>query len=478
YLVQTLGVVQLDTEEDIRLQIKLLCEALDNVKRRVNQIAGSNHLNPIDFPTRNELNEVKKVIMADIADIDTKYIKVQKEVGSLTLRLPALEKKVEGSCLGGGGSELVNRLVGLGLARTADVKDTENYLVDRGAGVSRQFDNLRREVQEFQGDVQANLEKLVTQFNSINKQLLEARREAAAPAAAAVAAAAAAGAGAGGGGGGNAAASAATAATAASAAATAAQTASEARAAVERERAERERETRELRERLSRAESHLGGALGELGQVVGAELGSVKEVMAALEAAMNQADAEALRQLRELDAGLRGSLASLERSTGEQSEMTGKVIMKMARQITEMQVKLKELAAGLAAAAAAPPPPGPTPAAAAPSPLPSPHMQQHPHPHPQQQQQQPSSQQQQHYLPHPPQQQPPPLLSTRESDPQLPFAARLLASQAATAAGGAGGGGGSGGGGAVSCSGAESPMNAPASPALATRNMRASLNGG
>lgn len=56
-------------------QIKLLCEAMENVKRRVNQIAGSNHLNPIDFPTRNELNEVKKVIMADISDIDAKYVK-------------------------------------------------------------------------------------------------------------------------------------------------------------------------------------------------------------------------------------------------------------------------------------------------------------------------------------------------------------------------------------------------------------------
>ncbi len=138
YFVQTLGVVQLDSEEDIRLQvgapgracgrldracvcfrkpslaqgvmirdavvpsglmfnpasplplpsscscsppparppqIKLLCEAMENVKRRVNQIAGSNHLNPIDFPTRNELNEVKKVIMADISDIDAKYVK-------------------------------------------------------------------------------------------------------------------------------------------------------------------------------------------------------------------------------------------------------------------------------------------------------------------------------------------------------------------------------------------------------------------
>ncbi len=75
YFVQTLGAVQLDSEEDIRLQIKLLCEAMDNVKRRVNQIAGSTHLNPIDFPTRNELNEVKKVLLTDLSDIDAKYIK-------------------------------------------------------------------------------------------------------------------------------------------------------------------------------------------------------------------------------------------------------------------------------------------------------------------------------------------------------------------------------------------------------------------
>ncbi len=49
-------------------------------------------------------------------------------------------------------------------------------------------------------------------------------------------------------------------------------------------------QTRDLRERLARAESHLGGALGELQTVVGAELGSVKEVLAQLEAAMNQGE--------------------------------------------------------------------------------------------------------------------------------------------------------------------------------------------
>jgi hypothetical protein len=46
-------------------------------------------------------------------------------------------------------------------------------------------------------------------------------------------------------------------------------------------------QTRELRERLARAESHLGGALGELQTVVGAELGAIKEVLGQLEAAMN-----------------------------------------------------------------------------------------------------------------------------------------------------------------------------------------------
>ncbi|GIL88668.1 hypothetical protein Vretifemale_16589 [Volvox reticuliferus] len=235
YFVQALGVVQLDTEEDIRLQIKLLTEAIDNVKRRLSQIAGSTTLNPIDFPTRNELSEVKKVIMGDIADIDAKYIKVQKEVSTLSLKMPALEKKVEGSALGSG-TEVVNRLVAMGMARLVDVKETENYLVDRSAGTTKQFENLRRDMQDFQGDLQANLDKLVTQFNSINRQLMEAKREAAAPAVATVAAAV------GGGGGGGSAASAATAATAASAAATAAQSASEARSAVERERADRERE--------------------------------------------------------------------------------------------------------------------------------------------------------------------------------------------------------------------------------------------
>lgn len=83
YFVQTLGAVQLDSEEDIRLQIKLLCEAMDNVKRRVNQIAGSTHLNPIDFPTRNELNEVKKVLLTDLSDIDAKYIKWVLVVGAV-----------------------------------------------------------------------------------------------------------------------------------------------------------------------------------------------------------------------------------------------------------------------------------------------------------------------------------------------------------------------------------------------------------
>jgi hypothetical protein len=44
------------------------------MKRRMAQIAGSS-LNPIDFPTRNELNEVKRVLLADLSDIDQKYIK-------------------------------------------------------------------------------------------------------------------------------------------------------------------------------------------------------------------------------------------------------------------------------------------------------------------------------------------------------------------------------------------------------------------
>lgn len=83
---------------------------------------------------------------------------------------------------------------------------------------------------------QSNMEKLAGQFNGINKQLQDARRDANAPGINAVAAAI-------GGGGGNAV-SAATAATAASAAATAAQTASDAKSAVERERSDREREVR------------------------------------------------------------------------------------------------------------------------------------------------------------------------------------------------------------------------------------------
>lgn len=42
----------------------------------------------------------------------------------------------------------------MGMARLADVKDTENYLVDRGQGVTKQFDNLKREMQDVQGDLQ------------------------------------------------------------------------------------------------------------------------------------------------------------------------------------------------------------------------------------------------------------------------------------------------------------------------------------
>ncbi len=42
----------------------------------------------------------------------------------------------------------------MGMARMADVKDTENYLVDRGQGVTKQFDNLKREMQDVQGDLQ------------------------------------------------------------------------------------------------------------------------------------------------------------------------------------------------------------------------------------------------------------------------------------------------------------------------------------
>ncbi|GIL60812.1 hypothetical protein Vafri_15341 [Volvox africanus] len=433
YFVQALGVVQLDTEEDIRLQIKLLTEAIDNMKRRLSQIAGSTTLNPIDFPTRNELSEVKKVIMGDIADIDAKYIKVQKEVSTLSLKMPALEKKVESSALGSG-TEVVNRLVSMGMARLVDVKETENYLVDRGAGTTKQFENLRRDMQDVQGDLQANMEKLVTQFNSINRQLMEAKREAAAPAVATIAAAV------GAGGGGGSAASAATAATAASAAATAAQSASEARSAVDRERADRERETRELRERLARAESHLGGALGELQTVVGAELTSIKEVLTQLEAAMNQADGDAMRLIRELDVSLRSALGSLERASTDQNEMTGKVIMKMARQITEMQVKLREMATMVAAAASQAAPPSP----ALHSPLSSPSALQM-----QQLQQQ----------------------QARESDAALPFAARLLAQQA----GGSGGGTNSG----------DVMLNAPSSPSMAGRREylagagpRTSMSGG
>ncbi|PNH02798.1 hypothetical protein TSOC_011202 [Tetrabaena socialis] len=421
YLIQTLGVVQLDTEEEIRLQIKLLCEAMDNIKRRVSQIAGSTYLNPIDFPTRNELSEVKRVIMADMSDIDSKYAKVQKEVSHLSLKMPALEKKVESSALGGG-TEVVNRLVSMGMARLADVKETENYMVERGAAVNKQFDNLRRDMQDTQQDLQANMEKLVTQFNQINKQLIDAKRDASSGGVALVAAAV-------GGNGGSNATAAATAATAASAAATATQTASEARSAVERERNDRERETRELRERLARTESHLGGALGELQTVVGAELSNIKEVLTQLEAAMNQADGDVMRIVRDLDGSLKSALNALERGSGEQNEMTGKVIMKMARQITDMQVKLRELATAAV-----------TPVAH--SPLPSP----------------PSMPQQQ------PQQ-----LQARESDPHVPFAARLLAAQNGVNGSHGGGGNGSEGGGG----------NAPGSPSLARREYqpRTSTNG-
>ena len=53
----------------VTLQIKFLVETMDNLKRRVAQMGGST-LNPVDFPTRGELNEVKKVLLADIGDID------------------------------------------------------------------------------------------------------------------------------------------------------------------------------------------------------------------------------------------------------------------------------------------------------------------------------------------------------------------------------------------------------------------------
>ncbi len=93
------------------------------------------------------------------------------------------------------------------------------------------------------------MEKLVTQFNAINKKLMDAKRDASAPGVALVAAAV-------GGGGGGGAASAATAATAASAAATAAQTAAEARSAVERERQDREREVGGRGRRLAGGHGH------------------------------------------------------------------------------------------------------------------------------------------------------------------------------------------------------------------------------
>lgn len=67
--------------------------------------------------------------------------------------MPALEKKVESSALGGG-TEVVNRLVGMGMARMADLKDAENYLTERQAGTGKQFDNLRKEMNEVQQDLQ------------------------------------------------------------------------------------------------------------------------------------------------------------------------------------------------------------------------------------------------------------------------------------------------------------------------------------
>lgn len=329
YMIQTLGVVQLDSEDEMRLQIKFLVEAMDNLKRRMSQLSGS-HLNPVDYPTRAELSEVKKVLLDDIGDIDAKYIKLQRELQTVTLKIPLLEKKVDSSALGGGGgTDVVNRLVGMGMARIADLKDTENYLTERQGGLGKQFDSLRRDMDDVQSNLEANLEKLVTQFNNISKQMMDARREGGASSMPMM-------------GGGGTQTSAAAAATAASAAATAAQTASDAKSAVDRERMDRERETRELRDRLSRTESHLGGAVGELQQVMGVELSTIKEVLAQLEAAMTQGDAESMRTMRELDAALRGALGAFGHKSDEQSDMTGKVIMKMARQITEIQVKLKE----------------------------------------------------------------------------------------------------------------------------------------
>jgi hypothetical protein len=47
--------------------------------------------------------------------------RLAKEVNGLSLKMPALEKKVESSALGSG-TEVVNRLVSMGMARMADVK--------------------------------------------------------------------------------------------------------------------------------------------------------------------------------------------------------------------------------------------------------------------------------------------------------------------------------------------------------------------
>jgi hypothetical protein len=40
-----------------------------------------------------------------------------------------------------------------------------------------------------------------------------------------------------------------------------------------------------------------------------------------------------MRYLRDLDGQLRGALGSLERASGEQNDMTGKVIMKVRRSV-------------------------------------------------------------------------------------------------------------------------------------------------
>lgn len=58
---------------------------------------------------------------------------MQKEVNNLGLKMPALEKKVESSALGSG-TEVVNRLVSMGMARLADVKVRAKGRRSSGAG--------------------------------------------------------------------------------------------------------------------------------------------------------------------------------------------------------------------------------------------------------------------------------------------------------------------------------------------------------